>query len=179
MSCPQQENLSQVHCWSYPHKRASEENRSFGIQDFAKREESQHLIVTLWVPFNSESSFIVCTSIYWPPFTVWSSGSLGARICHFYRCGPGSIPSQGRCGFLRASQMVLVVKNPPAYHNRNKETRIGSLGWGDPLKEEMATHSSTLAWRIPLTEEPSRLRSIGMKRVEHDWSNLARASLWN
>ena len=64
--------------------------------------------------------------------------------------------------------MVLVVKKPPAYRQGNTETRVQSLGWGDPLEEEMATHSGTLAWRIPLTEEPSGLRSIGMKRVEHD-----------
>ena len=43
-----------------------------------------------------------------------------------------------------------------------KETRVGSLGWGDPLEEGTATHSSILAWRIPWTEEPSRLQSIGL-----------------
>ena len=48
--------------------------------------------------------------------------------------------------------MVLVVKKPPAYRQRNTETRVQSLGWGDPLEEEMATHSGTLAWKIPRTE---------------------------
>ena len=56
-----------------------------------------------------------------------------------------------------------------------QETRnVGSiLGLEDPLKEEMTTHSSILAWRFPWTEEPDGLRSIGLQRVGHDWSNLA------
>ena len=50
------------------------------------------------------------------------------------------------------------------------ETRVRSLGQEDPLAKEMATHSSTLAWRIPWTEEPGGLRSIGWQRVGHDWA---------
>ena len=46
--------------------------------------------------------------------------------------------------------------------------RVLLLGQEDPLKEGMATHSSVLAWRIPWTEEPSRLQSIGLQRVGHD-----------
>ena len=42
-------------------------------------------------------------------------------------------------------------------------------GWEDPLEEEMATHSSILAWVIPWTEEPGRLQSTGSQRVRHDW----------
>ena len=42
-----------------------------------------------------------------------------------------------------------------------QETWVRSLGWEDPLEKEMATHSSTLPWRIPWTEEPSRLQSMG------------------
>ena len=48
------------------------------------------------------------------------------------------------------------------------ETRVGSLGQEDPLEKEMATHSSTLAWKIPWTEEPGRLQSTGLQRVGHD-----------
>ena len=48
-----------------------------------------------------------------------------------------------------------------------QETRLGSLGQEDPLEEEMATHSYILAWRIPWTEEPGRLQSIGSQRVGH------------
>ena len=45
------------------------------------------------------------------------------------------------------------------------ETRVRSLGWEDPLEKEMATHSSTLAWRMPCREEPGRLQSMGSQRV--------------
>ena len=51
-----------------------------------------------------------------------------------------------------------------------QETRVWSLGQEDPLEKEMATHSSTLAWKIPWTEEPSRLQSVGSQRVRHDWA---------
>ena len=48
------------------------------------------------------------------------------------------------------------------------ETRILSLGQEDPLKEEMATHFSILAWKIPWMEEPGGLQSMGSQRVGHD-----------
>ena len=49
-----------------------------------------------------------------------------------------------------------------------QETGIRSLGREDPLEEEMATHSSILAWKIPWTEDPSKLQSMGSQRVGHD-----------
>ena len=49
-----------------------------------------------------------------------------------------------------------------------RETRVRSLAWEDPLEKEMATHSSTLAWRIPWREEAGRLQSMGSQRVGHD-----------
>jgi len=45
-----------------------------------------------------------------------------------------------------------------------------SLGWEDPLEKEMATHSNTLAWKIPWSEEPGRLQSMGSQRVRHNWT---------
>ena len=48
------------------------------------------------------------------------------------------------------------------------EPRVQSLGREDPLEKEMATHSSTLAWKIPWTEKPGRLQSMGSQRVGHD-----------
>ena len=48
------------------------------------------------------------------------------------------------------------------------ETWVLSLGWEDPLEKEMETHSSILAWKIPCTEEPGRLQSMGLQRVGHD-----------
>ena len=49
-----------------------------------------------------------------------------------------------------------------------QETQVQSLGWEDPLKEGVATHSSVLAWRIPWTEEPGGLQSMGSQRVRYD-----------
>ena len=51
-----------------------------------------------------------------------------------------------------------------------QETWVWSLGWKDPLEKEMAIHSSTIAWKIPWTEEPGRLQSMGSQRVGHDWA---------
>ena len=62
------------------------------------------------------------------------------------------------------SLVAQTVKNLPAM----QETQFRSLGWEDPLEEGMATHSSILAWRIPWTEEPGGLQSMGYQRVEHD-----------
>ena len=60
--------------------------------------------------------------------------------------------------------MAQSVKNPPAMW----ETWVRLLGWEDPLEEGMATHSSTLAWRIPWTEEPGGQHSMGSQRIAHD-----------
>ena len=60
--------------------------------------------------------------------------------------------------------MAQTIKNLPAMW----ETWVRSLGWEDLLEEEMAIHSSILAWRISCTEEPGRLQSIGSKRVGQD-----------
>ena len=57
-----------------------------------------------------------------------------------------------------------MVKNPPAM----QETWVQSLGGEDPLEKGMATHSSILAWRIPWTEEPGGLQSMGLQRIRHD-----------
>ena len=64
----------------------------------------------------------------------------------------------------RASLVAQMVKRLPAMW----ETRVQSLGWEDLLEKEMATHSSILAWRIPGTEEPGGLQSMGSQRVGHD-----------
>ena len=69
-----------------------------------------------------------------------------------------------------ASQVALVVKNPPGRAGKVRDL-VQSLGGDDPLETEMATHSSILVWRIPWTE-PGGLQSRGSQRVGHDWSDL-------
>ena len=63
-----------------------------------------------------------------------------------------------------ASLVAQLVKHLLAV----QETRVQSLGWEDPLEKEMAIQSSTLAWKIPWTEEPGRLQSLGSQRVGYD-----------
>ena len=60
-----------------------------------------------------------------------------------------------------------MVKNPPAMQETQK-IQVPSLSRDDPLEEGMATYCSILAWRIPWTEEPGRLQSMGLQRVGHD-----------
>ena len=71
--------------------------------------------------------------------------------------GVGLIPGQ-------ASLIAQLVKDLPAM----QENRVQSLGREDPLEKEMATHSSVLALRIPWTEEPGGLQSMGLQRVQHN-----------
>ena len=68
--------------------------------------------------------------------------------------------------FIGASLVAQRLKHLPGM----RETRVWSLGREDPLEKEMATHSSTLAWRIPWREEPGGLQSMGSQRVGHDWA---------
>ena len=63
--------------------------------------------------------------------------------------------------------VAQMVKNLPAV----QKTRVRSLGQENPLEKAIAIHSSNLAWRIPWTEKPGRLQSMGLQRVGHDWVN--------
>ena len=86
---------------------------------------------------------------------------------------PGGLPSMGshRVGHdwsdlaAAAPAVAQGVKCLPAM----QETWVWSLGQKDPLEKEMATHSSTLAWKIPWAEKPGRLQTMGSQRVRHDW----------
>ena len=71
--------------------------------------------------------------------------------------------------FLRKSGTERVFnKHSELCGGKMQETWVRSLGREDPLEKEMATHSSTLAWKIPWTEEHGRLQSMGLQRVGHD-----------
>ena len=75
-------------------------------------------------------------------------------------CVPHFFKYKVNC-YLRASLVAQTVKRLPAI----RETKVPSLGQEDPLEKEMATHSSTLAWKIPRMEEPGMLQSMGSQRV--------------
>ena len=75
--------------------------------------------------------------------------------------------------WIKSSLVAQRLKRlPPMW-----ETRVRSLGWEDPLEKEMVTYSSILAWRIPQTEKPGRLQSMGSQRVGHDWVTSP-SSVW-
>ena len=64
---------------------------------------------------------------------------------------------------MTVSLVAQMVKHLPAM----QETMVQSLGWEDPLEKEMTTYLRTLAWKIPWTEEPGSLQSVGLQRIGH------------
>ena len=92
----------------------------------------------------------------------------------------------GNCGWHNwdSDSVYLILVRPSLVAQTVKrlstmrETGVQSLGWEDPLEKEMAIHSSTLAWKIPWTEEPGRLQFMGSQRVGHDWATSLSLSYW-
>ena len=74
----------------------------------------------------------------------------------------GRLRGYGRDSNKYSFHIAQSLKNLPAM----QETQVCFLGWEDPLEKEMATHSSILAWRIPWTEEPGRLPSMGLQESD-------------
>ena len=107
---------------------------------------------------------------YWVGFPESSAGKEPTCTTGDPTWIPGSrgSPAEGT-GYSHqyswASLVAQTVKNPPAI----QETWVWSLGWEVPLEEGMATHSSILAWRIPMDNEPGGVQFMGSQRVRHDW----------
>ena len=95
-----------------------------------------------------------------PPLTQQLSETQG-RLLH--GADRVFVPSSRQMAALAAQR----VKNPPAMQ-KTQEMRAQSLGWEDPLEEEVAAHSSILAWKAPWTEEPGGLQSPGSQRLRYD-----------
>ena len=91
----------------------------------------------------------------------WEKGAIHTGT-HKHAVGDLYLYEVQECG----KTVVQVVKSLPAM----PETWVQSLGQEDPLEKGMATHSSILSWRIPWTEEPGKLQSMGSQRVGHDWA---------
>ena len=105
----------------------------------------------------------LCPVALWESINPWI---LGARE------RTGTVISL-YCSFweeVRTSLVAQTVKRLPIM----RETWVRSLDPGDPLEKEMATPSSTLAWKIPWMEEPGRLQSMGSQRVRHNWATSLR-----
>ena len=130
-----------------------------------------------------------------PPLTVWQPKSqqnknnsptneLAIRVCksqNKQNTWPALRTAEGDWHLLqkkkkkmiraliRSSRTSLVAQTVKNTHTI-WETWVRSLGWEDPLEKGMAIHSSRTAWRIPWTEEPGRLQSMGHKQVRHSWA---------
>ena len=100
------------------------------------------------------------------------AGKWGESCCGFHRLVGGlsgaesvySAPHSADVRSVRLSLVAQMVKCLPT----TRKTWVRSLGQEDPLEKEMAIHSSILAWRIPWTEEPGGLQSMGLQRVGYD-----------
>ena len=115
--------------------------RSLGGEDLLEKEMATHSSTLAWkIPWMEE------------PGGLQSMGSQ--RVGHDWATSRW------------ASLVAQMVKRLPAM----RETQVRSMVWEDPLEKEMATHSSTLAWKIPWTEEPGRLQPMESQRVGHDWA---------
>ena len=110
-----------------------------------------------------------CSLQDWTLLLAWVAFTTGYCFCF------GSIPSFFLELFLHWSPVAYWAPTNLVAQMRKclstmQETWVRSLGGEYLLKKEMATHSSVLAWKIPWTEEPGRLKSMGSKRVGHDWA---------
>ena len=103
--------------------------------------------------FGSASSFLLELFLHYSPVAYWTPNYLGFPGC--------------------------ATDKEPTCQCRRHETWVWSLGQENPLQQEMGTHSSILAWRIPWIEEPGGLQFIRLHRVRHNWSNLSWRSQLN
>ena len=96
---------------------------------------------------------------------LWYQQAFNTYLPEKRWCGYAHLWKYIKSMICLASLVAQMVKNPPVM----QETWVRSLGWEDPLEKGMAPHSNILAWRIPWTEAPDRLQSVGLQRVRHDW----------
>ena len=138
------------------------------------------LFATSWMAICQASVSLIISEfsqihVYW----------IGDSIQPFHPLLPSSLPSIFPSIRVFSNESVLCIRWPKywSFSFSNSlvaqtvkrlpamgETRVQSLGWEDPLEKEMATHSSTLAWKTPWTEEPGRLQSVRSQRVGQDWA---------
>ena len=96
--------------------------------------------------------------------TIFHPTGSTPDLCSTHKFKPPGVIGKGF--HLTTIQLAQRLKRLPPM----RETWVQSLGQEDPLEKEMVTHSSILAWRIPWTEKPGRLQSMGLQRVGHDWA---------
>ena len=115
--------------------------------------------------YTCQSQFSYSSHLPFPPWWTYICSlhpCLYLCFAHRFICTSGVSTHMWN---LMASLVAQTVKNLPAM----RETWVQSLVWENPLEKGMETHSSTLAWRIPWTEEPGGLQSMRSQRVWHSW----------
>ena len=96
------------------------------------------------------------------------SGGRPAHPAGFAVGKPGAQRGEDQLGSPSTPTVASLVAQTVKHLSAVQETQVRALGWEDPLEKEMAIHSRTIAWKIPWTEEPGRLQSMGSQRVGHD-----------
>ena len=117
-----------------------------------------------------------------PDFAAFDNQEVVLKLIHnitsSYYIWVGSLfwlrPNIVKALFWLCTQLAQMVKRLPTM----RETWVWSLGREDPLEKEMATHSSILAWKIPWTEDPGGLQSVGLQRVGHEWVTSPSPLFW-
>ena len=94
---------------------------------------------------------------------TWLSRTVAVSLSYLFR---SEVLFHKLSLYAQTSLVAQMVK----HLSTMRETWVRSLGWEDPLEKEMAIHSSTIAWKIPWTEELGSLQSMGLRRVRHDWA---------
>ena len=151
-------NPFQYSCLGNPMDRGT-----FGLQSMRLQRVRLDLVTKQQQQFITESQISgCCDSKFSVPLPSWYSRAMGGEHNSF----PFRFVSVPYLSFPDLSVATLYSKNLPAMW----ETWVQSLGWENSLEEGMATHSSILAWRIPLIEEPGGLQSMGSQRVRHNWA---------
>ena len=132
----------------------------------------------------------VCVCLYKIRKIIWKTQTVWPTIYILYICGcvcmciymsyhiffNSSIDGDLTIWSKWTSLVAQMVKRLPTMW----DTWVQTLGWEDLLEKEMAPHSSILAWKIPWTEEPGSLQSMGSQRVRHDWAtSLSFTTIWS
>ena len=122
------------------------------------------LSCSMELPFTDSSKLEILESTMSTPWFLPLTSNCATRPTSFYPVV--SFVFDPYSTILLTSLVAQTVKHLPTM----EETQVWSLGGEDPLEKEMATHSSTLAWKIPRREEHGRLQSMGPQRVGHNWA---------
>ena len=125
--------------------------------------------------FDASTDYQTCNTRYWSIQTE-ESGRLQNKELQRVRQDWVTRPTENSDKVASGSLTDSEIKNLPAMQDM-QETRVQSLVQEDPLEEEMVTHPSILAWRIPWTEEAGGLQSMGSQRGGHDGAHTVWAAL--